>query len=265
MKIALFQMTMGMNMAENLKKCISALQDAAQCGADLILYPELTLLPFFPQYEKQNVSDKAVRSNADEVLSFQKACRKNRIYAVPNFYYEENQKRYDASFLITATGEIQGIQKMVHIAQAAKFYEQDYYAPSDDGFLVFQTPLGNLGIVVCFDRHYPESIRTEKLKDADLILIPTANTKAERLTMFEWEIRVQAFQNCIPIVMCNRTGTEGQMAFAGKSLAVDADGNLIVKTDDREQLIYVDIDIDNNRKRCDSRPYVSLRRPELYS
>ncbi|MCD8217995.1 MAG: carbon-nitrogen hydrolase family protein, partial [Clostridiales bacterium] len=119
--------------------------------------------------------------------------------------------------------------------------------------------------VVCFDRHYPESIRTEKLKGADLILIPTANTNAEPLTMFEWEIRVQAFQNCIPVVMCNRTGTEGQMVFAGESLAADADGNLIAKADDREQLIYVDIDIDNNRRRGDSRPYVSLRRPELYS
>ncbi|MCC8081720.1 MAG: carbon-nitrogen hydrolase family protein, partial [Lachnospiraceae bacterium] len=70
---------------------------------------------------------------------------------------------------------------------------------------------------------------------------------------------------CIPIVMCNRTGTEGQMTFAGESLAVDADGNLIVKADDREQLTYVDIKIDNNRKRGDSRPYVSLRRPKLYS
>lgn len=147
MKIALFQMKMGADMAENLKKCLSALKDAAKNGADLILYPELTLLPFFPQYEKQNVSDKAVRLNADEVLSFQNACRENRIYAVPNFCYEKNQKRFDASFFITAMGEIQGIQKMVHIAQAANFYEQDYYAPSDDGFLVFQTPLGNLGIV----------------------------------------------------------------------------------------------------------------------
>ncbi|MCD8152574.1 MAG: carbon-nitrogen hydrolase family protein, partial [Clostridiales bacterium] len=184
MKIALFQMKMESDATENLKKCLSALQNAARHGADLILYPELSLLPFFPQYEKQNVSDKAVRLNANEILSFQNICRENRIYAVPNFYHEENQKRYDASFLIAATGEIQGIQKMVHIAQAADFYEQDYYAPSDDGFLVFQTPLGNLGIVVCFDRHYPESIRTEKLKGADLILIPTANTKAERLTMF---------------------------------------------------------------------------------
>lgn len=258
-------MKMGLDVAGNLKKCLSALRDAAKHGADLILYPELTLLPFFPQYEKQDVSDKAVKANANEIREFRKACRENRIYAVPNFYYEENQKRYDASFLIAPTGEIQGIQKMVHIAQAAGFYEQDYYAPSDDGFQVFRTPFGNLGIVVCFDRHYPESIRTEKLKGADLILIPTANTKAEPLDMFEWEIRVQAFQNCIPIVMCNRTGMEGQMVFAGESLAVEADGNLIVKADDREQLVYVDIDMDNNRRRGDSRPYVSLRRPELYA
>ncbi|MCD8020419.1 MAG: carbon-nitrogen hydrolase family protein, partial [Clostridiales bacterium] len=201
----------------------------------------------------------------DEIRDFQKACRKNRIYAVPNFYYEENQKRYDASVLITPTGEIQGFQKMVHIAQTTNFYEQDYYVPSDNGFLIFHTPFGNLGIVVCFDRHYPESIRTEKLKGADLILIPTANTKAEHLTMFEWEIRVQAIQNCIPIVMCNRTGTEGQMAFAGESMAVDSDGNLMVKADDREQLIYVGIDTCNNCGKSDSRPYVSLRRPELYS
>ncbi|MCD8151068.1 MAG: carbon-nitrogen hydrolase family protein [Clostridiales bacterium] len=264
MKIALFQMKMEQDVEDNLKKCISALRDAAQNGADLILYPELTLLPFFPQYEKQDVSDKAVKVDAAEILEFQKACQENRIYAVPNFYYEENQKRYDASFLIAPIGEIQGIQKMVHIAQAAGFYEQDYYAPSDDGFQVFRTPFGNLGIVVCFDRHYPESIRTGKLNGADLILIPTANTKAEPLDMFEWEIRVQAFQNCIPIVMCNRTGTEGRMVFAGESLSVDADGNLMIKADDREQLVYVEVDMDNNRMKGDSRPYVSLRRPELY-
>ncbi|MCD8218135.1 MAG: carbon-nitrogen hydrolase family protein, partial [Clostridiales bacterium] len=111
MKIALFQMKMESDMAENLKKCLSALKDAAQNGADLILYPELSLLPFFPQYEKQNVSDKAMKSNADEIMDFQKACRESRIYAVPNFYYKENQRLFDASFLITATGEIQGIQK----------------------------------------------------------------------------------------------------------------------------------------------------------
>ncbi len=264
MKIAMFQMKMRPNPSENLRNCLSALQDAAKSGADLILYPELTLLPFFPQYENLDVSGKSVTISAAEIQAFRKACRENRIYAVPNFYYEENKTRYDASLLITPDGNIQGIQKMVHIAQAKQFYEQSYYTPSDDGFLVFPTPLGNLGIVVCFDRHYPESIRTEKLKGADLILIPTANTKAEPLDMFEWEIRVQSFQNCIPIVMCNRTGTEDEMEFAGESLAVDSDGEVITKADDSEQIVYVEIDTENDRIKGDSRPYVSLRRPELY-
>lgn len=63
-----------------------------------------------------------------------------------------------------ADGAVLGVQKMVHVAQAPQFCEQDYCPPSDDGFHVFDTPLGRIGIVVCFDRHYPESIRTEALR-----------------------------------------------------------------------------------------------------
>ena len=84
---------------------------------------------------------------------------------------------------------------------------------TDVGFKVFETEFGKLGIVVCFDRHYPESIRTEALKGADLILIPTVNTKAEPSEMFEWELRAQAFQNSTIIAMCNRVGAEGDMDF----------------------------------------------------
>ena len=72
---------------------------------------------------------------------------------------------------------------MVHIAQAENFYEQDYYTPSDDGFKVFDTEFGKVGIVICYDRHLPESIRTCVLKGADLIIIPTANTKSEPMEM----------------------------------------------------------------------------------
>ena len=68
---------------------------------------------------------------------------------------------------------------MVHIAQAPLFYEQDYYTPSGDGFHVYDAEGMKTGIVVCFDRHYPESIRTEALLGAELILIPTANVKSE--------------------------------------------------------------------------------------
>ena len=65
------------------------------------------------------------------------------------------------SLLIDDAGSIVGTQKMVHISQSEHFYEQDYYSTSEDGFAVFDTKFGKIGIVVCFDRHYHESIRTE--------------------------------------------------------------------------------------------------------
>lgn len=66
---------------------------------------------------------------------------------------EEKGRRYDMSLLINADGKVIGKQKMVHIAQCENFYEQDYYTSSEEGFSVFETPLGRIGIVVCFDRH----------------------------------------------------------------------------------------------------------------
>lgn len=97
---------------------------------------------------------------------------------------------------------------------------------------MFETEFGKIGIVVCFDRHYLESIRTEALKGANLILIPTVNTKAEPSEMFEWELRVQAFQSSVAIAMCNRVGVEGEMFFSGESIVVDENGNVIKKADD---------------------------------
>ena len=63
--------------------------------------------------------------------------------------------------------------------------------PSEDGFKVFDTPFGRVGIVICFDRHLPESIRTCALLGAALVIVPTANCKAEPMELFGWEIRVQ--------------------------------------------------------------------------
>ena len=184
--------------------------------------------------------------------------------AVPNIYLYENGKCFDASLLIDRDGQIAGIQKMMHVAQANQFFEQDYYTPSDDGFKVFETDAGNVGIVVCFDRHYPESIRTEALKGADLILIPTVNTKSEPTEMFEWELRVQAFHNSTITAMCNRVGKEGEMDFSGESIVIDANGNVIAKADDREQILYADIAPEQSQIIRSARPYTQLRRTEFY-
>ena len=264
MRLALVQMPNYGSVELNLNKSLQAIETASEQGAELVLFPEVQLTEFFPQYQGQDVSKYAVSIDGEIMKKFCDICRENKISAVPNLYLLENGKTYDASIFIDSNGVIKGIQKMVHVAQAEQFYEQDYYTPSDEGFRVFDTEFGKIGIVVCFDRHYPESIRTETLQGADLILIPTVNTKAEPSIMFEWELRVQAFQNSVILAMCNRIGTEGNMCFSGESIVVDAKGEVLAKADDTEQILYVDIDMQQASKIRNAKPYTQLRRPEFY-
>mgnify|MGYP002523711461 FL=1 len=264
MKIALCQMANAGTISYNLDKSIQAMEEAAKNNADLILFPEVQLTEFFPQYPGQDVTKYRVELDAKIVKTFCRAAKENQIMAVPNILLYENGKTYDASLLIQKDGTIAGVQKMVHIAQAEQFYEQDYYTPADDGFFVFETEYGRIGIVVCFDRHYPESIRTESLMGAELILIPTVNTKAEPSEMFEWELRVQAFHNSVILAMCNRAGREGEMDFSGESMVVDANGNVMTKASDEEQIIYVEVDLAESREIRKRKNYTNLRRTELY-
>jgi N-carbamoylputrescine amidase len=256
------QMTMTTDMEENYQKALSYL-DAAR-GSDLLFFPEIQMTPFFPQYERRNVDSYAMDLRDERILGLRECCAKNHLYASPNLYLQLGKDRFDASLWITPEGELQGIAKMVHIIQARNFCEKDYYTPSDDGFKVFDAPWGKVGIVICFDRHLPESIRTCALMGADLVIIPTANTKDEPMEMFEWELRVQAMQNNVFIAMCNRVGAEGDMRFSGESIVVDPNGDVVVKADDEERLVGVEIDLGKAKEIRKSRPYILTRRPKCY-
>ncbi|MBQ9687492.1 MAG: carbon-nitrogen hydrolase family protein [Oscillospiraceae bacterium] len=264
MKLALAQLQISPDKEENLQKALDCIRKAAFLGAELIFFPEVQLTPFFPQYEKRDVSACVVRLDDEAVQAVCRVCREEKIFASPNFYIEENGRRYDMSLLIDDTGAIIGKQKMVHIAQCEQFYEQDYYTPSEEGFVVFDTRLGKLGIVVCFDRHYPESIRTEALMGADLILIPTANTTGEPSELFQWEIKIQAFQNSVNVAMCNRVGREDAMEFSGESIVADFNGNTLALAGAGEELLLCDVDLPGAKATRARKPYTDLRRTDLY-
>lgn len=257
-------MQMSSDMEENYHRSINLIRNAAEKGASLICFPEIQLSPFFPQYPDLEVDRFVLKPDSKYIRGIRDACQEHHIFAAPNFYVEEHGKRYDMSMLVDAQGQIIGRQKMVHIAQCDQFYEQSYYTPSEEGFSVFDTPIGRIGIVVCFDRHYPESIRTEALRGADLIVIPTANTTAEPSDLFQWEIRVQAFQNSVNIAMCNRVGREDEMEFSGESMIANYAGEAVAMASTEEELLIADIDLPGASKMRHKRPYTTLRRPNLY-
>lgn len=66
------------------------------------------------------------------------------------------------------------------------------------------------------------------------------------------------------IAMCNRVGVEGEMDFAGESMAVDANGEILARADDTEQIVYVDFNLEKSGKVREKRPYTQLGRKEFY-
>ena len=258
MKLAMAQMRMGTSVEENLEKTLRLIEQAEKGGADLIFFPEVQLSPFFPQYEKADAERWAMTADGTEITAIRDACRKFRIHASPNVYLKQGENRYDASLMIGSDGEILGISKMVHIAQAKFFYEQDYYTPSDDGFKVYDTPFGKIGVVICFDRHLPDGIRSCAKQGAELVIIPTANILGEPLELFECEVRVQAFQNTVFTAMCNRVGPEGELAFAGQSLLAAPGGGLRFKAGGEDELYLLDVPLEEARQTRISRPWLTL-------
>lgn len=265
MKLAMAQMRMTSSTAENLETSIRFMERAKAAGAGLIFFPEVQLSPFFPQYEKRDASAWLMDEDGPEIKAFQAACRRLRLCACPNLYlrlreprWQRDGKAYDASIMIDGNGKVMGVSKMVHITQAKYFYEQDYYTPSDDGFKVYDTPFGKIGVVICFDRHLPDGIRSCAQQGAELVIIPTANLTDEPLELFEWEVRVQAFQNTVFVAMCNRVGTEDELTFAGESLLAAPDGDLLYKAGGQEELLLLDVPLETVASIRAARPWLTL-------
>jgi predicted amidohydrolase len=264
MKIALIQLKVEEEVKKNVDNTLDLMGQAARNGARLVCYPEIQFTPFFPQFPKADASVYAVSINHEIVQTLQWKCKELGVVAIPNIYLKENDRLFDASPVIDSDGTILGISKMVHIPQQPYFYEQDYYTPSDSGFYVYNTAIGKIGVVICMDRRFPESIRTCVFQGAQIIVIPTANIKTEPLEVFEWEIRISAMQNVVFIAMCNRVGVENDMQFAGESIVVDPTGKVIRKADDSAQILYADIDFSSIEEVRKVRPYWQMRRPEFY-
>jgi len=263
-RIALVQMSMSEDIEANVEKSLVRLEEAAGQGANVIMFPEVQFSPFFPQHEARDAAEYLWEIDHPALRKMQEACKRLGVVGVPNFYLREGDNRFDATPVIDADGEILGLSKMVHIVQMPCFFEQDYYTPSDGGFHVYETRFGRIGVIICFDRHFPESFRSCALQGAQLIVTPTANLVGEPMEVFEWEMRIAALHNSLYAALCNRVGVEADVEFCGHSLVAGPNGELVARADESEQILYTDYDLDYQAKARAERPYLPLRRPEAY-
>lgn len=268
LKIALVQMSCGPDVNKNLQKGLKAMERAAAGGAELIVFPELSFLPFLPQkpaepgYEKwaepvPGPTTEAVAKKAAEL----------KMVTIFNLLEIYQGRTYDCSPVIDADGTLLGLNRMVHVLEAPGFHEKSYYHPGDLGAGVFESSVGKIGVAICYDRHFPEYMRALALKGADLVVIPQAGAKGEWPPgLFEAEVQVAAFQNGYFCALANRVGRELVVEFDGGSFVVNPYGQITAQArKDEEDILFAEVDF-SLLAGCPAREhFLKDRRPEVYS
>ena len=221
---------------------------AASDDVKLAVFPEIQLSPFFPVRRGNDAGRYAMTKDHPALSALSDMARATGIVTVANIYFEDaDGTRFDASPVFDADGTLLGISKMVHIAQFENFWEKDYYA-SGSGFDVYDTAAGRLGIVICYDRHFPESYRACALQGAEIIATPTCNLAGEPLDLFAWEMRTLALQNSVYSILANRCGVEGETAYGGHSVIAGPDGSLLAEAGSDERVLTADHDLEHRGK-----------------
>ena len=267
-RIALVQRRATEDKPQNLERGLQALEQAASRGARLVCYPELAFEPFYPQCP----ADSQAAAKAEPVPgpiteAFSSKARELGVVVVLNLFERDGDRTYDCSPVIDSDGSLLGKTRMVHITDYEGFHERGYYTPGDSGAAVYKTAVGNLGVSICYDRHYPEYMRAVALEGADLVIVPQAGEAGEWPEgLFEAEMRVAAFQNGYFTALCNRVGKEKKLTFAGESFVCAPDGNVVARAPQGEEhVLLVDIDLAEAEHSHARRLFLRDRRPELYA
>ena len=247
MRIALVQYQAGGDRPLNVARGLEAVRIAAAAGARLVAFPELAFTPFFPCCSPGGPPPVGMGEPVPgpTTEAFSRVAAELGVVIVLNLYEREGDAAYDSSPVIDADGTVLGSTRMLHVAQMPHFHEQEYYTPGDHGMPVYETAVGRVGVAICYDRHYPEVMRSLGLQRADIVVVPQAGMVGEWPEgLYEAELRVAAFQNGYFTALANRVGAEPSMTFAGESFVCDPFGRVIARGPaGDEAIVCADLDM----------------------
>ncbi|MCS7061020.1 MAG: carbon-nitrogen hydrolase family protein [Anaerolineae bacterium] len=250
----------------NLAQITAWLERAVEGGADLTVFPECALTGYVVSSGAEaRALAQPLDGEAIRALIALSAARQT--HCVIGTLLAQEERVYNAALLIGPLGLI-GLYHKAHLP----FCGADRYIERGDaGFHVFDTQLGRIGLLICYDLRFPEAARTLALRGADMIALPT-NWPTGAETAPEFMARARAFENRVFVIACNRVGVERGVRFIGRSCIVSPAGrHLADASPEAEEIIFADIKPAQARaKRLIVTPgefemdFFGDRRPELY-
>jgi N-carbamoylputrescine amidase len=165
---------------------------------------------------------------------------------------------HNTAVVLESDGSLKGQYRKMHIPDDPGFSEKFYFTPGDQGFTPIATSIGTLGVLVCWDQWYPEAARLMAMHGAEILLYPTAigwdprDDVAEKNRQRDAWITIQrahAIANGLPLVACNRVGTEPDpsgrtpgIQFWGSSFIAGPQGEFLAQAaTDKPEILVVEI------------------------
>ncbi|MGN6168211.1 MAG: carbon-nitrogen hydrolase family protein [Solirubrobacteraceae bacterium] len=248
----------------NLEVCVARLEEAAKEGAALLVLPECAIPGYmFDSAEEALTFAEEIPGPSTEIL--ERESRRLGTHVVCGLLERDGDVLRNAAVLVGPDGLI-GVYRKTHLP----FLGVDRFVVAGDELPLFETPLGRIGIEICYDLRFPEATRTLGLGGADLVAHPTNFPVAARLQT-EFITRTRAAENRVYLLTANRVGKERWAEFCGWSQIVDPNGDRLAEaTADEEALLVAQIDVERPRDKDYVIPgeyelyLFGHRRPELY-
>jgi predicted amidohydrolase len=248
----------------NLDACLARMEEAAAAGAELLVLPECAIPGYmFDSLEEAMPFAEEIPGPSTEALVG--ACRKLGMHVVCGLLERDGELLRNAAVLVGPDGLI-GTYRKTHLP----FLGVDRFVTPGEELAVHDTPLGRIGVEICYDLRFPEVTRTLALRGADIVAHPTNFPMAAKVQT-EVITRARAAENRIFLLTANRVGKERWGEFCGWSQIVDPYGKRLAEAGEREEaLLVAEIDLELARDKDYVIPgeyelYLFRdRRPELY-
>src|SRR5919197_5352830 len=159
----------------NLERAVHQVRAAAAQGAQIVCLQELFRSRYFCQTEDTTHFRLAepIPGPTTELLG-QLAATLQIVLIAPVFEQRAPGLYHNSAVIFDAYGRQLGLYRKMHIPDDPAYYEKFYFAPGDLGFRAFNTPVGRVGALICWDQWYPEGARLTALRGANILFYPTA-------------------------------------------------------------------------------------------
>ena len=266
-RIAIFQSCTGIDPQANATKLVAAIEEAAAGGAAMLFTPEMSGLL---DRDSTRGRPKVRGEEEDQVLA---ACRDAAqrsniwVHLGSLAVLGEEEKLANRSFVIDSSGNIRGRYDKMHLFDVdlptgESWRESATYRPGAGPVVVRGTPVGNLGLTICYDLRFPALFAALAEAGADCIAVPAAFTVPTGTAHWEVLLRARAIEAGLFVVAAAQAGKheDGRITY-GHSLVADPWGELKLDMGGQLGLGFVDIDLARITDIRSRLPALSHRRP----